>query len=467
MSGESGARPPEPPLGAVAGRISPDRVAAQLRSLALHRSPERPSNTRLFQRFLELLNAQCSGGARFHCVAAGPCCAPCAVLRRHVETYVDVAALEEIQQARKQDGLCGYLYCNRRLRGRAFPGRGASTYKIDLAARRVYRRQVYESFCSAECIERNAGVEASAAASPMEVGVITPRAVRISSPKSLQALLSGLRRLEPCMGAPAVESPPRAPWEPQLPHGRAVSLLDDMCVMFNYQALSDVRRVRFAVPEDSSARSSLGDTEAGVSLTEHPAQVAPDGSEMLQQAAPPPTPAVRRFSSGSLTEGAESDYASFYDPAEAERPRPSLLKCLNLFSILWYTLSTCVTMRTCEFLRSGAASGCTLQPKTRQWYEELLRHVPEDLAPLVSGPLESLIATFRIGNNTPTLNEELYRVLAHVLVHVLLRNGEVVLAAAAPDEHLRRVEDYLVGTCRLDVDSLSILNELLTDCEGA
>ncbi|CDR94739.1 hypothetical protein, conserved [Babesia bigemina] len=468
MTGEGGGRPAEDQLGGPTCQLSPDQVADQLDNVSLQRGPERVSNSSLFQRFLEQLSLQCSSGLRFNCEASGECCAPCSVVRRHIATYVDVAMLEEIAMSRRQADLCGYLYCNRSVANRGRHARNESTYKIDLAARQVYPRKVYESFCSAACIEKNASVEAAAAKSPMETGVITPRAVRNSSPKSLHALLSGLRRLQPCAGVAAPSTQPHTTWVPLLYRTREPEQVKDKCVMFNYKPLAEAKRVHFDLPDppaEQSATPQLAGVGSWLGENDRPRK----GSVARGQAAGAADTDSRRAGLTSPAEESAFDYSGLYDPSEAVSPRAPLLKCLNLFSILWYTLSTCLTYRTREYLRSGALTGCSLDDKTRLWYATLLRHLPEDMVPTVSKEFESMLSTFRIGNNTPVLSEDLYRVLAYVLLYALLRNRGQVLAAgpgSAPiDSYLRDVEAYLVETCNLDVDSIQILNEMLTECE--
>ncbi|GFE54365.1 acyl- synthase, putative [Babesia ovis] len=472
MSSSNGARSRDSLVDVLANQLSTDRLAEDLQNTVLRPHPERASNSVLFQRFLELLTSQCSSGSRFHCLAPESCCAPCSLLHRHIQTYVDVATLDEIQSIRKQSGLCSYVYCNKRLTGRSQGASVNSTYKIDLSEQRVFRRDVYESFCSAVCIDKNESVQATASNSPMETGVITPRAVRNSNPRSLHALVSGMRRLAPCEHLVPVVNSPRVPVPPSLYNSREPEMLNDKCVMFNYKSISEVRRVRFATPISSTESTS---PRSSAELSVPSQNAAPTPSPPTSPSSSPSSvqnrlyPSVDQDISMAAQEDTAFDYNDLYDPNEAMRPRVPLLKCLNLFSILWYTLSTCLTYKTREFFRTGNASDCTLDDKTRQWYTALLRHIPEVLVPTVSGALESLLSTFRIGNNTPALENDHFRVLSHVLLYVLLRNGDRVLSPGSGhisyEDLLRQVEDFLVNSCMLDLDSISILNELLTECE--
>ncbi|GBE60115.1 hypothetical protein, conserved [Babesia ovata] len=359
MTGEGGSRPTEKQLGGPTRQLSPDLVADQLDNVSLQRGPERVSNSSLFQRFLEQLSSQCSSGSRFNCEASGECCSPCSVVRRHIATYVDVAMLDEIRMSRKQADLCGYLYCNKSIANRGRRSRNGSTYKIDLAARQVYPRKVYESFCSAACIEKNAKVEAAAAKSPMETGVITPRAVRNSNPRSLHALLSGLRRLQPCVISATLNTQSHTPWIPLLYRTREPERVRDKYVMFNYKPLADVRRVRFDLP-DSSGESGAASHRASVSSKPFENEKPRNGSGATVTRPRASEADASRAGVTSPAEESAFDYSGLYDPSEAVSPRAPLLKCLNLFSILWYTLSTCLTYKTREYLRSGALDGCNL-----------------------------------------------------------------------------------------------------------
>ncbi|ORM39386.1 uncharacterized protein BXIN_2847 [Babesia sp. Xinjiang] len=399
-----------------ADQLSTDHLSDKLRSTVLRPQPDSVSNSALFQRFLELLTSQCSSGSRFHCAAPEGCCAPCSILYRHVQTYVDVATLDEILSLRKDSGLCGYMFCNNRVLGRSSGCRNSSTFKIDLSEQRVFLREVYESFCSAKCIDKNAEVQSSASSSPMETGVITPRAVRNSNPDSLNALVTNLRQLGPCVKLSDVLTYQRSPIPPTSYEHNGSDLLQDKCVMFNYKPLSEVRRVRFAMPLSTS------DSVSSVESMNVDSQ-SQQGTSVPSISDPP----VCKEGSASALEDAVFDYSGLYESSESMGARE----------------------------------------KTREWYTALLRHVPDSLLSTVSGPLESLLSTFSIGTNTPALDNDLYRILTYVLLYVLLRNGErVLISDCGPsiyDGPLKEVERYLVDTCTLDVDSISVLNELLTE----
>ncbi|KAK1443191.1 hypothetical protein BgAZ_200670 [Babesia gibsoni] len=448
-------------------RASADTVSDGLDKLHIGKSGDRANNSRNFQRFLELLSIKCSNGTRFHCVEnGGTCCHPCQVLQRHVTTYVDVATLEEICNTRRQGSICSYLYCNKKLTTRAKgTGRPDSVFKIDVAAQKIYRRKVYESFCSPQCIERHAEVEATAENSPMEKGIITPRALRNSNPKTVHSLLNGLQLLESCEAFNRSTSFAKPPLEYVYPRQRGSDTVDDKCIMFNYKPLSGHKNVRFTLPDaDNDSDDSHGtydqpiqdpvDSHNVASYRDFGINVAEDIDE----------------NSAKIIDSYFS-YDDIDDQADLKGKSKSILECLNLFSILWYTLSTCVTYKTREFLRTGNVSGCEMDDKTKAWYKIMVPHVPEDLMSIVIQPLEGLLSTFRIGNNTPDVDEDYLTVMTYLLLYVLVYNREKLFCSGEYshitnqewEQHVKRLEDILVNNCKLDVDSIAVVTELLTE----
>nr|BAN65803.1 hypothetical protein [Babesia bovis] len=349
MSSSNGLGPSDRLSYVLANQLSTDSISELLENTVLRPPSENPSNSQLFHRFLELVTSECSSGSRFHCGGPESCCAPCRILHHHIKTYVDVATLDEIQSLRKECGLCSYVYCNNRLIHGSKGGSGRSTFKIDLSSQRVFRRDVYDSFCSSVCIDKNEDVTAAASNSPMETGVKTPRAVRNSSTKSLQTLVSGMLKLAPCERLVEPSKVNRVTVPTPVYRGHDPEMLNDKCVMFNYKSISDVRHVRFAEPLESVECIS---PRRIVELSAPSDDISVD-----------PSSVASAVSYSDVTKNAVKDgyldNSDLYDLSEISKPRVSLLKCLNLFSILWYTLSTCITYKTREYLNVGNVTGCS------------------------------------------------------------------------------------------------------------
>eukprot|EP00371_Babesia_bovis_P002468 XP_001611115.1 hypothetical protein [Babesia bovis T2Bo] len=419
MSSSNGLGPSDRLSYVLANQLSTDSISELLENTVLRPPSENPSNSQLFHRFLELVTSECSSGSRFHCGGPESCCAPCRVLHHHIKTYVDVATLDEIQSLRKECGLCGYVYCNSRLIRGSKGGSGSSTFKIDLSSQRVFRRDVYDSFCSSVCIDKNEDVTAAASNSPMETGVITPRAVRNSSTKSLQTLVSGMLKLASCERLVEPSKVNRVTVPTPVYRGHDPEMLNDKCVMFNYKSISDVRHVRFAEPLESVECIS---PRRIVELSAPSDDISVD-----------PSSVASAVSDSDVTKNAVKDgyldNSDLYDLSEISKPRD----------------------------------------KSRAWYKALLVYVPEVLLPTLSEPLQCLVSTFRIGKNTPELESHHFRVLSHVLLYVLLRDGDRVLTFVSNrgdlERLLREVEDYLTKSCMLQSDSISVLYELFTECE--
>ncbi|KAK1935892.1 hypothetical protein X943_000241 [Babesia divergens] len=455
--------------GGIPDELSQERLAEGINRLHISKSPERASNSRIFQRFLELLSMQCSNGHRFHCLeSAGVCCHPCNVLRRQIATYVDVATLEEICNTRKHGGICGYVYCNKKLPVKS-PGHGRSesTFKIDLSTQKIYRRNLYESFCCSACIEKHAEAESIAEKSPMETGVITPRALRNSNPKTIQALLNSLQHLGSCEGNRRSGMLGVSRFECSPSRENLGEQMEDKYVMFNYKPLSEVRTVRFSLPNEDS------DSPGSPATTENPTQELIDTNGVLYPREFGLAESQQHSEQQSSLHNANFDYSGLYEQSGRLYDHTALLNSLNPFSKLWYTLSTCVTYKTRAFLRDGIVESGSMEDKTRKWYEAMLPHMPKQLASLAIRPLETLLSTFRIGNNTPNLDDDYLRVMLYLLLHILLCNREHVFAEAEVnciaadllDRHMCELESILMKDFSLDVDSIAVINELLTECE--
>ncbi|KAK2197680.1 bifunctional Rtr1-RPAP2 domain/Rtr1-RPAP2 domain superfamily [Babesia duncani] len=327
------------------------------------------SNVATFSNFIKRLSDELSSVENFKCRLNGAsACYKCSCLERYLDIYIDLATLEEIVQERRSQGNCGFIYCH----GRVPKGEIKSRYKIDLNSFLIFERNVYYSFCSVACIDKQTTLQDRVAKSLMETQRITPQIIKTLKPNVLERL-----------------------W---IPHGNCgdkyqignfiFNILDPETMSIDEPEPDGINVVPIieAIPPDDPT-----EPVEQKSLVAHAIPVDP----VVQTEIVIPDPMCIHGNS-EPPKSANERKVTFDLRNEPEERKTSIsASTLSPFALMWYTLSRWQTLQTRQFFSMEdmqLESDEEIEPP--QLFQACMQLIPEDLKLLVQPRVKAMLDTF-------------------------------------------------------------------------
>ncbi|EKX74314.1 hypothetical protein BEWA_043550 [Theileria equi strain WA] len=436
------------------------------------------TNPSLFYDFLDHVINILSDGSRFNCVRDNDAvvCFSCKPLIKILSTYIDITTLEDIIKQRNTLGICGYVCCNKKLPSDRLDERNRkkSTYKIDFASKKIYKRSIYNSFCSARCIDDNKIINTLVSKSPVETGNITPRAIRSVDNSLILKLHDDVINLPKCMGLNATSLLlASVDINSIITECESKYRMDDIIIKENNTDelyLPQKNDTIETQPEDKKDKCLLLNYDFEDN----------EKFDFVPNSSPDPTLDLKSNDEIYVNENTENSRDNFNKHTvyvKPESPRSNhLFGKLSIFSMLWYLLSNYITDETKELLNTGFSKHSKNEMFPTALYDACMSFLSENIVKIMDVPIKRLLSTFNTPKNLPKFDQDVQNAIAAFILHTILNNQQFSRIGGYDsnfvdysfvdfelDSLSHSIKDFLLNTCLLDNESLFILSELIND----